>query len=103
MEKRTWNIHIYLTEQEYRDMQEKAERAGMSMGSLVRKAVSGIEICEAPNANVPVLIREMRRVGSALEQLLVDGAYGKEDREKLKQVLEANREAEKKIVKAFGC
>ena len=101
MGKRNRRLLFLLSEDEYNDVLEKAERCGLSMGAFVRSAVFGQKVYEAPSAGVPVLIREVRRVGSALEQLLLDGRYGEEETQELKKALEANRAAEKKIAETF--
>ena len=42
----------------------------MSREAFLRKIVAEVQIKEAPHADVPMLIREMRRVGYNIDQIL---------------------------------
>ena len=57
---------------------------------------------EAPSADVPILIREMRRVGYNIEQLLrIANTRGLLDVPQLRKALEQNREVEKLIIDSY--
>ena len=98
---RNRQIHTMLSEDEFNDLMDKVERSGLDRSAFVRKAIAGQEIYEVPNTGVPRLIREVRRVASALEQILLADQFGEEEMQELQKALEANRSVEKKIVKAF--
>ena len=91
-----------LTKDEYYDLTKKARKAGLTTASFVRKAVANAEVKEGPNADVPMLIREVRRVGYNINEILKI-AHTKEfiDAPALKKALDDNREVEKKIMEAY--
>ena len=96
-------INVCFPEKEYMDLSKKAKKARMSMSAFVRRAVSDKEVRSAPIEEVPVLIMEVRQVGSTLEQILREirscGAPGVLG---LEQALAENREVERMIAYAYG-
>ncbi len=70
MRKRNCRLEVRFTKDELSDLTKKARKAGMSNGGFVRHIVSGVEIKEAPPADFYALMREVKRVGSNLNQLL---------------------------------
>ena len=69
----------------------------------MRMAIAGKEIREAPPADVPRLIREVRRVGTTLNQILkIANSRGMLEVPDLRKALEDNRAVEKMIVSAYG-
>lgn len=66
-------------------------------------AVAGQKVIEAPSADVPVLIREVRRVGYNIDQILkIANAGGLLQVPDLKKALDENRAVEKMIANAYG-
>ncbi len=103
MAKRNCRFEVRLTKDEYYDLTKKARKAGLTTGAFVRMAVTGQEIREAPSADVPVLIREVRRVGSNIDQILkIANSRGLLEVPDLKKALEENRSVEKLIANAYG-
>ena len=92
-----------LTKDEYDVLKEKAGRSGLSLSAFVRKAVAGKEIAESPPADVPMLIREVRRVGFNITQILraINGK-GFLDEPELRRALEMNRSLELLISNSYG-
>ena len=83
-------------------MIEKAQKAHLSAGGFIRRAVKGLEVKEAPSADVPILIREIRRVGYNIEQILkIANIKGMLDVPQLRKVMEDNRAVEKLIVDSY--
>ena len=103
MAKRNCRFEVRLTKDEYYDLTKKARKAGLSTGAFVRLAVAGQKIHEAPSADVPILIQEVRRVGKNIDQLLKaadnGGLVGDSD---LKKALDENRAVEIMIANAYG-
>lgn len=90
------------TESEFSDMIEKAQKAHLSAGGFIHRAVKGLEVKEAPSADVPILIREIRRVGYNIEQILkIANIKGMLDVPQLRKVMEDNRAVEKLIVDSY--
>ena len=103
MAKRNCRFEVRLTKDEYYDLTKKARKAGLTTGAFVRLAVAGKEIREAPTADVPMLIRAVRRVGYNIDQILkVANSKGFLDVPQLKKALEDNRSVEKMIASAYG-
>ena len=69
-DKRTIQIHIRVTSQEYEFIKKKTEKSGLSMSTFVRKTLLDKIIVSAPPVDLPFLIREMKRAGSNINQLL---------------------------------
>ena len=92
-----------LTKDEYYDLTKKARKAGMSTASFVRMAIAGKDVMEAPSADVPLLIREVRRVGSNIDQILkIANSRGLLDVPELRKALAENRAVEKMMSQAYG-
>ena len=103
MAKRNCRLGVRLTKNEYSEMTKKARKAGLTVGALIRLAVENQPIMEAPPADVPVLIREVRRVGSNIDQILkIANAKGLVEVPELRRALEENRKVEKMISDAYG-
>ncbi len=102
MRKRNHRVEVCFTKDELSDLTKKARKARLSVGGFVRRAVAEQEVKEAPPADVPMLIREVRRVGYNIDQLLkLANAKGLLDVPQLRKVLEDNRAVEKLIVSAY--
>ena len=69
--KRAHEIKVRLNDEELAALNQIAHRAGRSRESVIRDAISGIQIREAPPLEYPLLIRELRAVGNNLNQLAV--------------------------------
>ncbi len=103
MTKRNCRFEVRLTKDEYSSLTKKARKAGLSTGAFVRMSVAGQVIREAPGADVPVLISEVRRVGSFFEQILRNAdSRGLPQPADLRKAMEENRAVEKKILRAYG-
>ena len=100
---RNCRFEMRLTKDEYYDLTKKARKAGMTTASFVRMAVAGKDVMEAPSADVPLLIREVRRVGSNINQILkIASSRGVMDVTELHKALADNRAVEKMISEAYG-
>lgn len=102
MRKRNCRVEIYFTKNELETLTEKVRKAGLSREQFCRCVLDGAEVKEAPSADVPILIREMRRVGYNIEQLLrIANTRGLLDALQLRKALEQNREVEKLIIDSY--
>lgn len=63
-------IHFRLTEKEYQAIMKKVEESGLSISEFSRRTLLGQTIVSAPPADFFTLIREVKRVGSNLYQLV---------------------------------
>ena len=100
---RNCRFEMRLTKDEYYDLTKKARKAGMTTASFVRMAVAGKDVMEAPSVDVPLLIREVRRIGSNINQILkIAGSRGVMDVTEVCKALADNRAVEKMISEAYG-
>lgn len=103
MATRNCRFELRLTKDEFTDLTKKARKAGLTTAAFVRLAVAGKDILEAPPADVPLLIREVRRVGSNINQLLViANTRGVLNIQELNKALAENRKVEKMISEFYG-
>lgn len=90
------------TEDELSELKNKARKSNLSIGRFVRRAVRDLEVKEAPSADVPMLIREVRRVGYNIDQLLkLANAKGVLDVPQFRKALADNRVVEKMIMDVY--
>ena len=102
MRKRNCRIEIYFTKNELEALAKKVHRSGLSRESYCRRILNSSTVKENPPADVPALIREVRRVGYNIDQILtLANAKGLLDVPRLRKALEDNRAVEKLIVDTY--
>ena len=100
--KRTLEMKIRFTRGELDALTKKARKSGFSREGFSRRILNGAEVKEAPPAEVPLLIREVRRVGYNIDQLLKRAnSIGLLDVPQLRKDLTDLRTVEKLIVNAY--
>ena len=70
MRKRNHRIVFYLNDDELSAFEEKVKRTALSREGFIRSMLSDVEIIERPPADVPLLLREIKRVGNNINQIL---------------------------------
>ena len=70
MKKRAHAMCLRLTELEMQTLTDKAKKAGMSREQFCRSILDGAEVREMPNIEYRQFIRELRRIGSNIDQIL---------------------------------
>ena len=70
MKKRTHEIKIRLTAEELEDLNAKVKQTLFSREEFCRRAITDKEVKQAPSADIPILIRDIRRAGYNVNQLL---------------------------------
>ena len=94
--KRTLEMKVRFTKTELDALTKKARKC------YCRRVLNGTEVKEAPPADVPVLIQEVRRVGNNLNQIMKRAnALGLLDVPQLRKALEDNRAVEKLIADTY--
>lgn len=102
MRKRNCRVEIYFTPSELENLTKKICKSGLSREGYCRRILNGSVVKEAPPADVPLLIREVRRVGCNIEQLLRRAnSIDLLDVPQLRRALERNRAVEKLIVDTY--
>lgn len=101
--KRTNEIKIRFHRSELDALTKKARKTGLSREGYCRRVLNESEVKAAPPADVPMLIREVRRVGQNIDQILkIANAQGLLDVPKLRAALEDNRTVERLIVESYS-
>lgn len=70
MKKRIQEIKIRFSQDELAALNEQVKKAGISREQFCRNAIQGVAIRESPPADLPIFIREIRRVGINIDQIL---------------------------------
>ncbi len=70
MRKRSQRVVVYFTKDEYDVLTNKVHKSGLNREAFLRRAVNEVQIMEAPHADVPLLLRELRRVGYNINEIL---------------------------------
>ena len=70
MKKRTNEIKIRFTSEELEELNEKVKQTMFSREEFCRRAITDKEVKQAPSADIPILIRDIRRAGYNVNQLL---------------------------------
>lgn len=96
--RRTLEMKIRFTRTELDALTKKSRKAGLSREGYCRRILNGAVVKEAPPADVPMLIREVRRVGYNIDQILkIANVRGLLDVPQLRKALDENRAVEKLI------
>ncbi len=67
--KKTENVHLRLTPDEFALLKEQSERTGRSMSNVIRAAWKKMKIVELPPADFSETVVQLRQIGSDLGQL----------------------------------
>ena len=69
-EKHSVQFLIRITPSEYVEIKKNTAMSGLTMSEYARRIITGETIVAAPPADLNYLIRELKRIGSNLNQLL---------------------------------
>ena len=95
-------VKAYLNKDEYEKLCDLSRATGVSKSKVIRLLITMCMLKEAPPADYPKLIRELRAVGNNLNQLLVVArARGWNNQKEISSVLSSVLETENKIVSEF--
>lgn len=94
---------LRFTKSEMDALTKKARKANLPREGYCRRILNGSEVKEAPNADVVELIRQIRRSGSNINQILkVANTRGILDVPLLRKALEENHTAVQRVIKAYA-
>ena len=103
MPTRKCRLEFRLTKSELTDLTRKARKARLTNSAFIRRAIRDQEVKEAPPVDVPILIREVKRVGYNLDQLLrVANAQGLMDVPLLQKTLGEVHGLVSRIIRAYA-
>ena len=81
----------------------KVNSTSLSRESFIRYAIFGVKIKEAPPADVPYLLREFKRIGNNINQILyIANASGFLDTPRLRSALEELKEADRLVFRTYA-
>lgn len=96
-------VEVYFNPSEYNDLQNKACKTNLTASEFIRCAVKGVSIREAPPADVPYLLREFKRIGNNINQiLLIANTRGFLDSPRLRSALEELKEADRLVFRTYA-
>ena len=102
MRKRTHGLLVYFSETELAELQRKSAESGLSCSAFIRRAVAGKDVKQVPPADIPILIRDIRRVGHNVNPLLtIANATHLLDAPQMRKVLAQTYLAADAVVKAY--
>lgn len=102
MRKRNCRVEIYFTKDELERLAKKVRKTGLSREGFCRRTLNGVEVKEAPPADLPTLIQEIRHVGCCLDQLLKRASNASVlEASQLREALEGSRVMEKLVVETY--
>jgi len=103
MRRRNCRVEIYFTKEELDALTKKYRKAGMSREGYCRRVLNDSVVKEAPPADLHILIMEIRRVGSNIDQILKKAhGIGFIDMPMLRKELANLAEVEKTIINAYS-
>lgn len=101
-ERRTIKKQFWLNASEDRDLKRKAEKACLSEAALLRLLIKGYEPREKPDDRFYDMMKEMRRMGGNLNQMLIKAhKFGITDTAQLRKELEDWRAFQLKVEETF--
>lgn len=101
--RRTKQICVRLTDEELQVINDLVERTPYSRETFLRKAAIGAKLCENLPADYPGILRELRRIGSNVDQLLVKArALGFVDEVMLRSIKEQVNRMDAVFGQSFG-
>ncbi len=102
MRKRNHRIVFYLDDSEYTALERKVKMTSLSREGFIRKAIQNAQIHTAPPADLPLFIRELRRVGINIDQILmIAQARGLLDVPRLRKTMDDLREVEAMVISTY--
>lgn len=100
--KRNLEVKVRFSKDELEALTKKIRKTNFSREGFIRHSANSVVVKEAPSADFSMLIREVRRVGSNIDQLLkTANAKGLLDVPQLRRSLEQNRAVEEMLWDTF--
>ena len=102
MRKRSIRVEIYFDETEYAALIEKVRKSGQSRESFCRNQLNGSVVKEAPSIDSMVMLRELKRIGYNLNEVLKKAnAIGLLDVPEMRKTVTDIQQAVKSIQDAY--
>ena len=102
MRKRNIRVEIYFDEAEYAALIEKVRKSGQSRERYCRNQLKGSVVKEAPTMDTMLMLRELRRIGCNLNEVLKKAnSIGLLDVPEMRKVIDDVWQAAKSIMDAY--
>ena len=102
MRKRSHRVVFYLDDEEFSAFIEKVKRTSLSREGFIRNMLAGVVIKERPPADVPYLLRAIKRIGNNINQILrIANANGFVDAPRLRSALDDLSKANQLVYTAY--
>ena len=103
MRKRSHRVVFYLDDEEFSAFIEKVKRTSLSREGFIRNMLADVVIKERPPSDVPYLLREFKRIGNNINQiLLIANTRGFLDTPRLRSALEELKEADRLVFRTYA-
>ena len=100
--KKTENVHLRLTPDEFALLKEQSERTGRSMSDVIRAAWKKMKIVELPPADFSETVVQLRRIGSDLGQLTRAANAGEVNIPEIRKTLSEISALDRKLTKILS-
>ena len=100
--KKTENVHLRLTPDEFSLLKEQSERTGRSMSDLIRAAWKKMKIVELPPADFSETVVQLRRIGNDLGQINRDANAGEINSPEIRETLSEISALDRKLTKILS-
>ena len=100
--KKTENVHLRLTPDEFALLKEQSERTGRSMSDVIRAAWKKMKIVELPPADFQETVVQLRRIGSDLGQLTRAANAGEINIPEIRKTLSEISSLDRKLTKILS-
>ena len=102
MRKRSHRVVFYLDDEEFSAFIEKVKRTSLSREGFIRNMLAGVVIKESPPADIPYLLREIKRIGNNINQIFrIANANGFVDAPRLRSALDDLSKANQLVYTAY--
>lgn len=89
-------ISLRLTDEEISSLKEKVAKTNLSREAFIRNAIKNIRVVERPPIEYGDILRELRRIGSNVDQILVKlRSLGFADNREISKALDSIRNMDK--------
>ena len=100
MRKRNCRVEIYFNRSELEALTKKVRKSGLSREGYCRRVLNDSEVREAPSADIPLLIRELRQIGISLDEMLKSRRMT--DQSELRKAMADLQKVERMIAQAYA-
>lgn len=103
LRKRNNRVVVCFDDHEFQELTRMVNATSLPRESFIRNAIFGVKIKEAPPADVPYLLREFKRIGNNINQiLLIANTRGILDIPRLRSALDELKEADRLVFRTYA-